>query len=476
MSETFLTLDYEPQNNLIMKIFTFIFCLLTLALGAGAQVRNHPHRSLTENQEALSALAGERATEAVLRLFSSGMQLPPATLAPKALAATITLDSIIDTRREPGTQSWENDWKTSFQYNASLQLTALVDEVWQEDPGQWAPHARTDLSYDDHGQITQMLMHSLDNQEEALLPETRMNAYYDDDQRLDSLLVYDAEGEDSWMLTMRQYNTYGSGGLLEQIDMEVYDEDEGGWIDGLYIRFTYDDSGRRTSYVMSVSDEDTGQEFPYSQTEYTYNDQGLLTLVEHSAISFVSFEMEPDYKTEYIYGASGERTRAIDYDWVDGTWEEDYMEEFTYDPDLDMDEVVNPYLMFSLLYEVVQAEMETSHVVIATEGYEHLDGQFVWTDYSAFFYSEESTTGIAEAADVAAGIYPNPAREHIVPSWDSGQESLTLEIYQVTGVRMLHREVTPGMPVSVGHLNRGLYLYRLVDDGRVVHAGKLLKQ
>lgn len=460
----------------MMKTFTLYFFLLGLALGAGAQARNHNYRTLVENQEALNAVAGERVTEAALRMFSLDMRLPLGSTAQKAVTPTTTLDSIIETLREPGTQPWENHWKTRFQYDASLKLTVMIDETWNADLSRWAPEGKTELFYDEAGRIIQMLIHSSANYGEAPALESRMNVYYDDAQRVDSMLFYEAVGEDSWLLNLRQFYTYGSDGLLEQIDMLAFDEEEEEWMEGMAIKFTYDDADRRTSYGMYISDEDSGEEFLYTLTEYTYNEQGQLALTEHSAMSFVSFQMEPDYKTEYTYNESGDRTMSVDYDWVDGSWEEDYKQEFTYDPDLNFDDVVNPYRMFSIMYEVMEAEFQYNRAVIATEGYESIDGEFVWTDQSAYFYSGETTTGIADVPDVDAGIYPNPARERIALEWNGSQASLTLEMYQVTGARVLHMEVTPNAPVSIGHLNKGLYLYRLIDNGRVVHAGKLVKQ
>jgi hypothetical protein len=71
-------------------------------------------------------------------------------------------------------------------------------------------------------------------------------------------------------------------------------------------------------------------------------------------------------------------------------------------------------------------------------------------------------------------VYPNPASDHVFVKWD-GFRQLSLEVYQVTGAKAMELLVYPGKEISISHLQKGIYIYKLLNNRQIVHSGKLIK-
>jgi hypothetical protein len=104
-----------------------------------------------------------------------------------------------------------------------------------------------------------------------------------------------------------------------------------------------------------------------------------------------------------------------------------------------------------------------------------LDEDWVATDRTVFYYSDEISTSAPEKHLTELMVYPNPASDHVFVKWD-GFRQLSLEVYQVTGAKTMEVLVSPGQKISISNLQRGIYIYKLLNNSHVVHSGKLIKK
>jgi photosystem II stability/assembly factor-like uncharacterized protein len=86
--------------------------------------------------------------------------------------------------------------------------------------------------------------------------------------------------------------------------------------------------------------------------------------------------------------------------------------------------------------------------------------------------------GLVSAAETrklesTISVYPNPAKDFVVFDLPNGSESATVELYDIQGKKVIQQKLTETKQISVGHLPRGLYLYRLTDSKKF-YAGKLV--
>lgn len=74
-------------------------------------------------------------------------------------------------------------------------------------------------------------------------------------------------------------------------------------------------------------------------------------------------------------------------------------------------------------------------------------------------------------------IYPNPASDHIYISTEMLTECCTFELMDMRGVVVLRKPVdTSKNIINIESLTNGLYIYRLINNGRMLKLGKILKK
>jgi hypothetical protein len=128
------------------------------------------------------------------------------------------------------------------------------------------------------------------------------------------------------------------------------------------------------------------------------------------------------------------------------------------------------------LYEIDAVEFVTTKIITSTNEYEMIDGSWKNTDKTAFYYSGGTSTNINEIENSVVSVYPNPASESINFSWKGNHEALSLQIYQITGAKVIEQTVYSGRPVSISHLEDGVYLYKLLNGQQNVKTGKMIKR
>ncbi len=70
-------------------------------------------------------------------------------------------------------------------------------------------------------------------------------------------------------------------------------------------------------------------------------------------------------------------------------------------------------------------------------------------------------------------IYPNPATEFVVFDVNSTSKTAIVEIFDINGKKVLHQELSDNKQISVSHLNRGLYMYKLIHNS-TIYSGKIM--
>jgi YD repeat-containing protein len=78
-----------------------------------------------------------------------------------------------------------------------------------------------------------------------------------------------------------------------------------------------------------------------------------------------------------------------------------------------------------------------------------------------YYYSDQTVTGAKELPVKEIRIYPNPATSDITIYFDGIQGPAIFELFNDQGQSVMKKSVSRGNSVSVNHLPRGLYLYKL---------------
>ncbi len=92
-----------------------------------------------------------------------------------------------------------------------------------------------------------------------------------------------------------------------------------------------------------------------------------------------------------------------------------------------------------------------------------------------YYYSNQTITGFKENAQGKSVVYPNPATDFINFHVGNTFEPARIEIYNNLGKMVMIDDIIPGKQISVKHLQRGFYIYKVSFQNSVM-TGKIILQ
>jgi len=92
-----------------------------------------------------------------------------------------------------------------------------------------------------------------------------------------------------------------------------------------------------------------------------------------------------------------------------------------------------------------------------------------------YYYSEQTITGIKENTQKKVDVYPNPATDFINLHVGTTLDPAKIEIYDSQGKLVMTEDIIPGKQISVKHLQRGLYIYKVSFQDTIL-TGKIILQ
>jgi len=456
-----------------MKNFTLLFVALIITFTAFSQSRSALQKLQKQNKEAFSDWPTKSFPKVNIDLILTIADSPTPELVLKNAAAKIKLDSIVSINLNTGTQEWINDWKDEFNYDASTILKESVEKEWDKTTGTWKIIGKSVLTYNTAGQITKMNLFSIDEKDGALKNDTRMDYFYSSNGRVDSVYTYNSEKENTWELTSRNYYSYNAAGKVTQVVAWVFDEDDKEWLSMMKTKFVYNSNGKRTEYNLYYTFD--GEEILFTQTLYTWNSSEKLVSEKSSGLNFLTASFEKRDSTVYTYNAAGDQSKVIEYIWdkQKTAWVPEYQDEYIYG-NLNFSDIVYPYLTYYFIYVINPDYFNFQKAMVEVHESKYIDNAFVLTDKSKYFYSGTTSAKNENLVQDEVRFYPNPASDNVTFTWNQNFESMNLRLYEIKGSKILEKEISSNEPIYLGHLDRGVYIYVLMNGQNLIQTGKVV--
>jgi hypothetical protein len=355
-------------------------------------------------------------------------------------------------------------------HNEQGKPTEIVWLTWDKASGQWLNEGKFELTWDGDGNQTQETLSEWDEVGSQWLVGAQFDMTYDGQGNiLEELWYYWDEDSSKLILIFKDEYIYDGGKLTT---WNEYMWEEGDWILTFITTNTYDGNGNLVLELTQGWDffaEDWGD---YSKNVYTYNGADKVITEEAWEFDFSQFMMVKEWLYEYTWDADGNMTVEVDKSWdeLSSTWQNTWKSEWTFNKNFTIMDIYAPYW-----FQADVAELTFWHMPISELGYIYVDGAWVFDYRQTAYYSDfgGGSTSTEDVHETPVSVFPNPASETIRFDWGDKYARLNLELYDLTGKSVINRTLDKNEILAVDQLSRGIYLYKLMDNNKVIQTGKI---
>jgi len=384
----------------------------------------------------------------------------------------IRLDSVIITREPSGSRE-----KIHYLYTPEGYNTKCVHYYFITSTNQWEQSSIDSCTYDLNGKLTSWFIDGGKNNGDNMREFT-----------------YDPLGNLSTAITYQR--SISDGSKWDGIFKEV---------------FTYDKSKNITT-ILKYNKVITDEWFEAEKWDLYFLPDGRIekilgyncggTYCDHSVdtvrfsydatknISFIIDKALLDWPTPWVEIMKNEYSYDFNLNvitWInsnafegDGILRPEWKSIFTTDNSIRNQELILPYVFhdYSIerylswsLYWNVLLDFKINERI----NYNYNAGQSVLYNRIKYYYSDVNITGIEKTINQEVCVYPNPASDFITINFSRINEPAILEFYDSQGKMVMIDDLLPGKQISVKHLQRGFYIYKLSFQN-TVETGKIILQ
>jgi uncharacterized HAD superfamily protein len=362
------------------------------------------------------------------------------------------------------TSKWVNIFKNECVYDNNGYQTSFCEYEWDTISNQWVGYSKYENTYDGSGKISIQYRYLWDKTTSNWSSLLRYIYEYD---TKDSITVKTGYGylwdksTSQWVISYKEENTYDTNGNKTSYSYCTWDKATGKWVGylnghgfGPKEEWTYDSNGNIILYIFFGWDNGDTDWVRKGKEEYNYDENWNKTLEIYYAWDANTSQWLGWMKYERNFNSNGNKTLEIYYGWDANTSQwvvfSKNKQEYTYDS--------NGNMTLEIYYDWNAAT-----------------SQWIANSKTTYYYSDHSITNIPKTPETHLTVYPNPAREFIVFDLTTTRESAVLTIYDIHGKKVIEQRLNESHQVSISHLTKGLYLYRL-DDGMTIYTGKVIKE
>jgi hypothetical protein len=355
---------------------------------------------------------------------------------------------------------WFKAFETEYDYDGNGNLTHLMD-MYRDFDGKWVGYENIEYVYDVNEKLTQRKDYLWVDSTGTWVDGTLTEYTYDTDGSLEQSITSQWI-EDQWVVQSKSDFTYDNNGILLQSIGSLWENDE--WKIGWKDDYTYDNNGDLTQ--LSVSQYFISEWIEALKYEYTYDTDGNMTLESETWYDIFEQTWTLLLTIEYVFDNNGNMIEMINTDY---DWEEKYKSEFNFNNDYSRENLLVPYIFTIEFPELF------NHMVTGSEGFiwNEATQQWISMGTSTLHYSDHIVSGIPGNTTTDIKIYPNPASDFIYFELSDNSDDATVEIFDMQGRKVVIQEISGKQQISVSHLDKGLYIYKLVQNG-IAQSGKIM--
>ncbi len=396
------------------------------------------------------------------------------------------LDTTISETWDGTGSTWISPSRRRYTYSVVGLTTTTISSIRSISTGfLWVNSDKTETTVDGSGNTTLEITYTWDNTNSVWVGSTRTESTYTGGKLASSSTYTWNTGTSQWDGLFRTEYTYTGVNLTIDIGLN-WDNTlpTPGWVNSTKTEYTYT-SGILTSDISF--DWDKTLPVPdwvnSSKTVYTYSGVNIASVTSSDWDKTLPV---PDWvnssKSDYTY-TGGKITTTIVSSWISGLWvnASKFVSEYN-DPDGrntltafylwdSVNSVWTGFLQYTTSYGVLGP---LNFIISIGSSWDIINSQWVNQSRSTNWYSD-LVTAINKVPEMNLRVYPNPAKEFVVFDNFNISESATIELFDIQGRKIMDQQLYGNDQISVKGLAKGMYIYKLHNNG-IIYTGRLLKK
>jgi len=351
---------------------------------------------------------------------------------------------------------YNNSYKAEMLYNSDNKNTSYKEYGWNSNSNSWEYNLYgLDYYYDNTGNIDYAIF-------EESTYHNKYEYLYNSDNKIIEKKRLDQNGSNWDLIYTETYNYDGAGNNIEMIRISGYS-----YWNYRYIN-TFDNAN---NLILKEKQEWNSTSNSYDVTnkkyEYQYNSNNkILNRIEYNLVDGVFNQVG---KYEYNYDSFGNRSEFISYiyDENTNTWVGEEKVTYLYDNNFSFSDLVIPN--WKGFFDFGRDE-DYNHMITSKSYYEWDNTQNQWIyNGDAIFYWNNTTASINDTQNVTVSIYPNPTTNQVKFDITDFEK---IEIYDITGKLIIKTKTNI---VNMENVPNGTYLYRIQKGNETIN-GKIIKK
>ncbi len=349
---------------------------------------------------------------------------------------------------------YDEYWKTGFSYDVSGNNTERIEYEWIDTKADWEKVWREQWIYDDAGLVTLIQEYEWDPVSEQWVLGWKTEFTYEDN--IITLIFFYLDGN-NWLLTFKEVIELDQNEHIAFYTAYYWDEFQGEWLPDWLEEYAYDELNRLILFVNYYYYEFSREWTPDYKMEITYTGN------TSESLGYVWYdEWILSLKFEYLLDDYGDMVEEIYYIWDED--EEEWMV---------VDKLIYAYnYAYSIDNLIVPQIYEFKHMLTQGTNYYWTGGMWV-EDISFEVKWKDTSTGLVSVNDPLIRIYPNPAANHFNINVNSTNNGYIFELYDLGGSLLKSYQLKGDAKLPTLDLESGMYMYRILLDGKLL-TGKVL--
>lgn len=385
---------------------------------------------------------------------------------------------------------WVNLQKMEVEFDENFNQTLQSSYHWSTEDSIWIGASKTGKEFDINGNLLATIEYQWDWMENQWTELFKEKYEYDslENRTLTSLYVW-SDADKNWVFsvnrTLSEYEYDENGRILKQI-ISQWNEDSGNWDLANKNEYEYDEQGRQISHENAWWNPTYADWENLTKTVYDFDEAGHYILdgnyVWDTGLS--NWRIHREYrwafdaagrqtinsflewggygniywgnKLETNYNENGRTLMRADYGWDTdaGEWKGATKTEYTYDDYGDYGRN-----LVTLWYIWNQA-----------------DKKWQYDTRETCYYSTGPVQDVVEInAEINVKVYPNPAENVIRVQLPNSSVPAQLELFNLSGQKILSAQIFDGELISVSHFKPGIYSWRIIQN-KEIFTGKFVKK